>query len=417
MGSILTSTGWVVVDETTRRGKSTVQLSNRGVRSYGQQFQTATAPTFDGRTWHVGLVSECPFVAVRLVIRNVEAAGYTLDGAAVAASDGIVSLTPTGSWANVTFAGSGSVAVPARLAAGRPSTVLSDWIPLQSIPRADGSSLPALHFRAYIATGPFSVSGANTILGDALPSNNIAQFSGRFVSSAFKSGGNFATTNQAGFTSPTLTNLSPCLEVEFLTLGDVMTVAGLGDSIMFGVGGVAPLAGAGAQACALMSSVQKPVFWMNASVPATTTAQFLQRLIDMLAAGARPHALIYAAFSPNDGTPDASNIAAARARLAIVLQLCDQNGIVPIITTGCPNTAAAWDATADNFRKAYNAEILALQGNGVIVADWDAVLTDGATPARYAVGMTTDGTHPNADGHAAMMRRLLPALAAALPEA
>ena len=88
-----------------------------------------------------------------------------------------------------------------------------------------------------------------------------------------------------------------------------------------------------------------------------------------------------------------------------------------VLTTPCPNTAAAWDATADGFRLALKAQILAAKKAGVPVIDFDAVLSDGATPARFITTKTTDGTHPNEVGHTDMAAPGLPVVLPLLPTA
>lgn len=380
------------------------KIRGRGCRAYGMQYQTAASPTFDGRTWHLGMVSEVPYAAIRVKVRNAEATGYTLNSVSVAASALINSATPTtGIWLPVTWSGVTSVAVPARIAAGRPSVINSDVILLDSIPGSDTPFYP-MHARAYINTGPFSVSGGNTILTALSPSNNNPTTNGRFVVSLYKAGGDYASTNQANFTGATATNLSPCLEIEFLTAGEVATVMGIGDSIMFGSSGVAALTSYAYQACAGLSNSQKAVYFQNYAVPSTTTAQFLQRLQDVMAEGERPNILLYSPFSPNDGTPDQFNTAASVNRLVQVADICRLNDIRLCVVNGMPNTAAAWDTTADGYWKACNKKI-ALVGAayGFPVIDAASLLSDGATPARYIAAYTTDGTHPNDAGHSVLV--------------
>ncbi len=375
------------------------RFNAKGSVALGQQYQTAASPTFDGRTWHMGLMSECAYAAVRVVVRNNEAAGYTLDGANVASSTTISSVTPTGTWTSVTWDGATSIAIPARTASGRPSVTYSDWINVTGVQQLTGRALFPCHIRFYIATGPFSVSGANTALTEIAP--NVANALGRYVFTFNKTGGNYATTNQTGFTTPSATNLSPSLELEFLSTTGVLNVMGIGDSIMHGVGGTTSLTSYAHYAIRNTSSTGLPIFWKNYAVPSTTSAQFLVRLQDAITAGDRPDVLLYSPFTPNDGTPDVFTIAAQRFRLVQVLNICKQYGIIPLIVTSVPNTAAAWDAAADNLRKAFDIEMLAMANKSTFVADISTPLSNGATPARYATTMTTDGTHPNDAGHLA----------------
>lgn len=392
--------------------KQTRNLSNRGTKSYGQELQTSLVPAHNGGTWHVGMVAECPFAAVRAVIRNQEPTSYTLNALAFGASSSISSYTPTEGWVLGAFSGAASIVIPARLAAARPSHTYSDWANVQSITASNGSGFFPIHARAYIATGPFSYGGGSTTLGEHAEANANALVHNRYTLAAVALG-DFTSTNQVGF-SATPVDLSPVLELEFLTMQQVVTVCGLGDSIIWGGGGTLHMLGAGHHACSAISTSLRPVFWQNAGVPSTTTSQFVQRLKDMILAGARPNVLIYSAFSRNDGTPSASTIAVMRYNLAVVLDICTQYRIIPIIDTGSPETAAAWNAAADNLRKGFVSEVRALRNRSILVMDSDKALSDQATPARFIAGVSTDGTHPNDVGQALTSSILQPIIRTAV---
>lgn len=358
------------------------------------QLQTAAAPTFNTHTWHETMSVDCEFDAVQLVIQNVESSSYTLGGAVVGVSSNITdNVTPTGGWVACTWP---SLTIPARIAANRPSITLSDIINLSSLAPTDGS-YPYLMVRTYCATGGYSVTGANA----AMAQN--AQYQGRYFVSYRDGTGDYATTNQAAFTKGTAQNLCHVTGVIFYSRGRVVSVLGVGDSITQGSGVTGESQnGWGPRACAAVSTAAMPVLWSNFGVASQTTAQYFARLETALSAGIRPQIVVYSPFSPNDGTPSQTTVNAQRAYLARFYALADEYRFIPVITTGCPNTAAAWNATADNFRKAFNAELLELRNQGRIVVDFASVLGDGATPERFIPAMTEDGTHPGGAGYAAM---------------
>jgi lysophospholipase L1-like esterase len=86
-----------------------------------------------------------------------------------------------------------------------------------------------------------------------------------------------------------------------------------------------------------------------------------------------------------------------------------------IISTPCPNTSLGWNAAADAFRLALKATILASRNSGTPVIDFDAALSDGATPARLVAAYTTDNLHPNEAGHAVMASVASPVMLPLLP--
>lgn len=87
-----------------------------------------------------------------------------------------------------------------------------------------------------------------------------------------------------------------------------------------------------------------------------------------------------------------------------------------VLTTPCPNTAAAWTAPQDAFRLLIKAEILAAKKAGALVIDLDAALSNGATPARFNTAHSTDGTHPNDTGAFVAARdKAVPVLRSLIP--
>ena len=377
-----------------RAGNGTLLRSAVGSKFITGQLQTAAAPTFNTHTWHETMSVDCYFDAIQLVLQNNEASSYTLGGAVVGVSANITdNVTPTGGWVACTWP---SLTIPARIAANRPSITLSDIINLSSLTPTDGS-YPYLMVRTYCGTGGYSVTGANAAMGQN------AQYQGRYFVSYRDGTGDYATTNQAAFTKGTAQNLCHVTGVIFYSRGRVVSVLGVGDSITQGAGVTNESQnGWGPRSCASVSTTSMPVLWSNFGFTSQTSAQYFARLETALSSGIRPQIVVYSPFSPNDGTPSQTTVNTQRAYLARFYALADEYRFIPIITTGCPNTAAAWNATADNFRKAFNTEILAMRNQGRIVVDFASVLGDGATPERFIPAMTEDGTHPSGAGYAAM---------------
>ena len=85
-----------------------------------------------------------------------------------------------------------------------------------------------------------------------------------------------------------------------------------------------------------------------------------------------------------------------RWRVSQFIDVCRAAQIIPVLWTGLP-ALKGWNAASDNRRKAFNAELLSLYGKVAVVTDFDAVLSDGASPAAIIAGMG-DGTHPYDNG-------------------
>lgn len=127
-------------------------------------FLPATQSTAAVRTYHLMTTAPVEFDAVALIIIN-NGAATTLDGAAIAVSESNTSKTvpvvngtsynaiaaadTNLGWVPVTFNGGATSTAMAIGTETAPSFLLSDFIPLSSIPRTDGGLLPLIMSRVY----------------------------------------------------------------------------------------------------------------------------------------------------------------------------------------------------------------------------------------------------------------------------
>jgi hypothetical protein len=122
-------------------------------------------------------------------------------------------------------------------------------------------------------------------------------------------------------------------------------------------------------------------------------------------------------WSPNDGNAAGSAPWALnnfRFQVFAFIAECRKYGVKPIVVTQPPSSTIT-DGASDLIRIAINAEIRELTLQRISVADFDAVLSDGATPARYKTGLTnTDNQHPSSAGHEAMANEYMRAAQEAL---
>lgn len=366
-------------------------IITRGMATF---VNAGTANAAPGWTSHIRVAADADFTHVRLIIPNLETAAVTLCTAIVAATANSTSkITPTGAWATVTVGGSATFTLPARVSASEPSYTVSDWIRLDSIPRDDGGTLPLAMARLFIpqaSNATFSATGGINTGFDALYSDALS----------------FQTRQQVdGVTTPA--NLNSSTEggtvafhtLQFRSAVPNCTILGIGDSITSGFSGTVQQNNWGWRAVAALRSLGYRVSWLNGGVNGQSTAQFLARG-KSLAAATAPQIVVYSCFSPNDGTPNASIVNTNWANVLEFLEWASSNRYVPVVTTPVP-----WDsltAPQDAFRVTLRDRVLGLRALGVDVIDFDAVTSNGASPARWNTGMGDGDKHPIDAGYAAM---------------
>ena len=306
---------------------------------------------------------------------------------------------PVGTPTAVTLPGGGVVAAAA--AANNKTFMLGDWVDLPSIPRDDGGTGAIVIFDAYIST-----AGIIGLCGSATTGSGTY---GKFVTRERhkhrwrRSDGDCVTT-PANFTNPTDRGFSPIVGVRYLSMGRIVTVMGLGDSITEGIG---TIRGEGfiLPACERASDLSPNITfeYANLGVGSTQSPTFSTYLDSALAVGLKPNVMCRPIGSPNDlGVPIvASNVASNRQWLANNLKTCSENGIAELLWTIFPVNPAVknWNAS-DGLRVGYNADMLGEKGLSII--DLATVLSgvvDGDGQINMLVGSTDDDIHPNDYGN------------------
>lgn len=117
---------------------------------------------------------------------------------------------------------------------------------------------------------------------------------------------------------------------------------------------------------------------------------YLNILEDRLAneADYAPDAVVIQPFSVNDGTFDQTKIDAGILKSMMIASELRRRGSTVIFRTVLPSGAAS--LTADNRRKAANQMF---KSAGDLVFDFEALFSDGASPARMSTDYSWDGTH------------------------
>jgi lysophospholipase L1-like esterase len=307
----------------------------------------------------------------------------------------------SGTWVQGFRAGLGRIYAGVAPGVGRICYSTTDWIYLPSRPRTDGGKNPLVSIRAF-----FNASSTLPAYGNGADSftNWATRTDGRKWVARQQAGLHVTTTS--GFTTTANLSQSPIVGVQYLARGKVITVAAVGDSITdgrgsyLGEGFIMPVTEA-------LTNGNTAVEYMNCGWSTQTMAVFAERAIDVLESPLKPSVLVMPAGSPNDvsGAITQAHIDAMRGQRSRVQKAAKDHGVPLVLWTWLPSDSSVKPyGTSDSLRTAYNAEALAQDGKGFIVADTAAVF-GGATSGgqiQIGAGLSTDGIHPNDAGNAAL---------------
>ncbi|QOU72922.1 hypothetical protein JAB4_023750 [Janthinobacterium sp. HH102] len=355
--------------------------------------ETQTYVNFATFTWLMILQVDVPYDAARPILFN--AAANDIPGLVCCAAAGVNAADKTGNtltWVASTFAGAATGTQKAG-AADRPSVTAPDFIPVAAVPRTDGGPGYLLYLRVCVPTGG-TLTSSLSINTDLVQLNSLG--SGMMYSN--RAGGDFVSTGQAAYNPGASRGDSPIWGVELIVRGQAVSILNAGDSITRAQASAEFKSQNMFQVAAKRLSMTKasiPISNANCGWSGQKSIQYFARLSDLLAV-VRPTMAVYAPFSPNDdpgtGTLTQPMVDGMRWRVSQFVDVCRAAQIIPVLWTGLP-ALKGWNVASDNRRKAFNAELLSLYGKVAVVTDFDAVLSDGASPAAIIAGMS-DGTHP-----------------------
>lgn len=324
----------------------------------------------------------------------------------------VVAAPATLGWRAVTWGGNATVDHPAANTAAQ--VKVSDWVPLSSVPRADGGSRPLLLIRAEhdgAAGGAFA-----TFSNAAISTLRTASAAARGRILQLFTGTNLVST-------PAAVNgglQTACFEIypEFRYSVPSLSVCGVGDSITQceGLGLTGVVTSWGMRACAEISTTSRPVNWLSCGASGKQFTEYWARFLELFNAGYTPDVLVVTPLSVNDYSADLPNMSyyldRGKMRAQEVFEFAQANKIRALVFFPlCPyNSLSAAD---DAKRQEYNAwlrDFAAATGSYCLNL---AGLGNGASPERWVAGYNyaTDGIHPN---EAAIDGVLTPAAVAVL---
>lgn len=409
------------------------RFSRRGMFSLSNTAGSTGALATD-RTWNTKFqIPAKTFSAVRIGIRNAlantvnckglvgstetaafstsaEQSGCVVNGARVDTVDGTTDYT---GWRTLKVSGSASITLSAGTSVAVPSVTWTDWVPLQSVPRADGGSGSLINVRLWyqgtVTNYSFCSSVQSLQTASTLNKGFLAQTTFVDADAVVTPSTAMAVTNS--FMAPVL--------IEFMSTDILASVGVVGDSLSDSTGSVSDnRSNWNLQACGDLSTREAAVLPVNFACSGTVMDAYWT-LAQSYMTVSTPDILVFEAVSPNgagafvpSGAPSLryKEMALYRNQIYSFLRFCRSNRIVPILMTGCPNegyNTSAWDLE----RRAFQAELV---NSGVLVFDSWALLGNGASPELYNSAYKLNSTHPNEAGVVAMAQAYKDVLAVAL---
>ena len=287
-----------------------------------------------------------------------------------------------------------------------PNVSWTDWSPIQSIP-SDEPGRPILFVRASVARW---VSPRACPAGGAFNESPIAR--GRKLICTLSVGEDHATSpatsSAPGIAGVRLWPLSPFFSVQYVGRSRGATVLWGGDSHFAGDTTPGNIGAFPLLSCLELSTPEYPFSAANYAWGGSPSDVFMPVLERMLEA-CRPRFLIVQGWTANDGPSEAAAMSYFNRAIALA-RSARLTGTEPILVTRFSRVTLFQHpselATANRLRF----QQLALNGIEFPVIDAALVLDDPARPGAFKPGLSEDGVHPNAQGHAAVAALLTPVL-------
>jgi len=389
--------------------------SNIGSRMdfFGQASSASANYTFEST-----IAAAAPFQAVQLGYVNYSTTtNYTIFGATVAPSGNLTDDGTTLSWTPATFS-SGNVndlpptyytttagfSVPHGLGPSSggagdnsvPGWAASDWIPVSSIPRTDGGSLPLLQVRTNISTACVIHNEA----GQANFESQIAPYIW-YTNLHSDSGGAYVTNPTANALAGSASGLWVVPQfVKFAYTGLTgLNVVAVGDSITRGQTTNTRTTTTPSWAniaCQALSTQSRPITLTNMGWSGQSKNPSYRNTVWAIN-NLLPDVIVFWNGSVNDGVSDYVVNRSWNTTLNLV-NYAKSQGVIPVVVTQTPNSSST--ATQDAYRQQMNANTRSLASAGVFVLDADFLLSTGGLPSRLQSQYDSGGgIHPNALGY------------------
>jgi len=385
---------------------------NSGIYAFdGRAKATHTVPGASGTAYRAIFTLPEAADSVEIICVNGSTGGsYTIDAMTAHCLDDTIDLNSLSAGGSIVSASvAGADTVPAATGTDQPNYLICN--PIQ-IDNPNGSRVVAL--TVHLQTAQAVTVMGNGADGASTNFTNWATRPGKVVAFRKMDMLTSAMTTAASFTSTTNISYSPIVGCRFHCRGKVVTILLSDDSIGSGQGTYkanSPLS----QALDLVPRNGYSVSVANLAFAGASSANTLALLGNAFAAGFNPDYVLRMMGTPNDtgGAITTSVTKLWRQTLGSVNRLCGKYGAEAMFRTCIPANhagdtpagAESWGAT-DSLMQAWNAEALSWRERGVAVFDWWSSVAGAIGPGgnvTFAAGLTTDGTHPNDEGNAAIV--------------
>jgi len=378
--------------------------------------------TFDNgttKTFHAAFEVPLDFDAARVILVNSNTATYSVASVCFVSIDSTSNLSGIGlNWTDGTFAGSAGCTVPAAANSASRAYAKSDWCQVTNQGR-----LKIIAVRVEVTT-----AGTINVMGNGIDSytNWASRTDGHIVCLRNQSGSFATAASASGFSSTTNTSQSPICGVEVSCRGRVLNLGVLGDSTDEGRGTYIGESWGLPTSDALSADLGIPVVFANMGWASQSMANVYRHVQDIVTYGIVPDLLFIPAGSINDltNTINSTMIKTCRTNIAAALATLHGSNNPPRIVLRNiepvnPSVSSHNHDSSDSLRVSYNTELSATSygANGFAIFDFSGPLsgiTDADGQVNMAVGVTTDGIHPNDTGNAAVVANAVSAAKRAL---
>jgi collagen type VII alpha len=315
----------------------------------------------------------------------------------------VQTATPTW-WVPINFANNGAdvdvvdqplTPTPTAIVPNNATDYWSDWMPITTTQRIDGGFGRLILVRTQATVNPW---GLQTISDNGITTDPSSINTSEAL---FASNTAVSTTSASDFVPNGLTSV---FQTQFYSRPPGILLLTVGSSICSGTNTLNQRASWARIAAAAATNAGVPTISVfNNLLALPLTANFIQPAIRNIRE-LKPSIVAIQVSNRNDTPYSVSQANTTWKGVMSIAEVAQQNGAIVVLVTATPwSSGSAPTAVEDGFRQINNnlARAFAPISAGFALFDYDAVVSDGGSPARLQDIYGGDTDHPNDAGHAA----------------